>query len=303
MVMKFADVWLERLGFTKYDPPKEITGTCYIVRIYQINGIQIENNEQIIDSFNKKTKFGIGSNINDLCLSLFDNTLKDIEEQIKEARPPYLVTVTTDHEKYTNRCEWITESYENLATWDCFQQEQGNVIKLVNKYEKICFLIVCCALSSSDKAVTGKLIHENTFWIMPDGECFQDVLLGFSGEIESIKKIDLSERKKNLKALIQKSRLLEDSISKLLFRSMQEDDKIIKFLFSWTALEKLINKTFKKNPETPSEFPPDDKIPVEYKKIVSQLYSDPTRGRKITSIGQKFVYLSNFYWNFRGSDL
>lgn len=79
---------------------------------------------------------------------------------------------------------------------------------------------------------------------------------------------------------------------------MQEDDKIIKFLFSWTTLEILIDEKFSDNKEKPSEFPPDDKIPVEYKKIVSQLYNDPTKERKFNTVGQKFVYLSIYDWNF-----
>lgn len=309
--------FLKSLGFTEHDPPKEIIGTCYIVRIYQINGImKFDNDEQMIDSFNENAKFGIGNNISEICDKLIGIKADNTDKYAKKNGfpPPFLVTVTTDNKIHQDSCRWIKECNEIIEVYNCskkrinnkerflyaFQYEEEQIKNLLDEYEILYLPAVTCSFSSSDNPVTVKKIKEIILWATPDGIFFTSFRIQLDAEGQQIAKVVLSdERKENLIALIEKSRLLNSTTSKLLFRSMQEDDKIIKFLFSWTALEKLINKTFKDTPEKPSEFPPVDEIPVEYKNIVSsRLYRDPTRERKFNSVGQKFVYLSIYYWDF-----
>lgn len=312
---------LKKMGFTEHDPPKKITGTCYIVRTYQINRImKFDNDEQMIDSFNENTRFGIGNNISKIYAELIGIKDEKIDDYANKNgfSSPFLITVTTDNKLHQESCGWIKKCNGRLEVYNfskkrindkerfmyAFQHEEEQIKDLLDEYETPYLPAVICSFSSSDSPVTVKKIKDDfVLWVTPDESFFNSFRGIFDAECQENTKVVLSERKKELMALIEKSRLLNSTTSKFLFRSMQEDDKKIKFLFSWTALEVLINKTFESVSKENNvvDFPYNNELPekfIEYNDSLSNLYKDKNRGRKISNVAQKFLYLSIYYWKF-----
>ncbi len=297
-----SDFVIKKHGYIEKNPPLEVTGSFLSVCIYQLNGIQkFDENQQIINNLNENVKFGIGNNINELCFTLFDKTLDDMYEReeilTRGGHPPYLVTATTDNDEYTYQSKWIQWYNESLLSVYDPPIDKKYIDKINsirdNDLKFIPFIIY--SLSSPDIPVTATLLNNYFYLALPNGKLCQT--LRFQGNLEggAICKKILSNYNEEL---IRRYEPFHEMVSHLMILSMREDDNLKKFLFSWNALEILITTTFSKLPqqEQKANFPNDDCVPEEYKKSVSVLYKNINRGRGITSVSQKFIYLSIYKW-------
>ncbi|WP_420207872.1 hypothetical protein [Candidatus Electronema sp. JC] len=297
-----SDFAIKKHGYIENNPPLEVTGSFISVCIYQLNGIQkFDENQKILSFLDENIKFGIGNNINELCFLLFNKTLDDMYESeeilTKETHLPYLVTATRDNDEYTYQAKWTQWYNESLlSVYDPpVDKKYSNKIKSIQNNDSKFIPFIIYSLSSPDIPVTATLLNNYFYLVLPDGKLCQT--LKFQGDLEggAICKKILSDYNKEL---IRKYEPFHEMVSHLMVLSMREDDNLKKFLFSWNALEILITTTFSKLPqqEQAANFPNDDCVPEDYKKSVSVLYENKNRGRGITNVSQKFIYLSIYKW-------
>lgn len=292
---------LEYLGYQKNDPPLNVTGTFLSVRIYQLVGItRFDGNETTTYSLDEKTRFAIGNDIKELSQILLERSIPEIDEMLKHKGdyPPYLLTATRGDKSHTYQCEWTQEHNGVLYSYGLSFREERDEVKLIHENDLKYIPAILYSLSFADNPATVNLIYDYFCLILPDGmicksEEDQLCLTGWMVQEKSLSAFNVS-----FKELIDKYKSFPEGVSRLMIFSMQEDDNLKKFLFSWQALEILTNDIFNKfvpKEQKDANFPDIEEIPEEYKDIVSNLYQDVER-KKITSIAQKFIYLSIYKW-------
>lgn len=292
---------LEYLGYQKNDPPLNVTGTFLSVRIYQLVGItRFDGNETTTYSLDEKTRFAIGNDIKELSQILLERSIPEIDEMLKHKGdyPPYLLTATRGDKSHTYQCERTQEHNGVLYPYGLSFREERDEVKLIHENDLKYIPAILYSLSFADNPATVNLIFDYFCLIFPDGRiCKTEEDQGYlTGGPVSEK--SLSDFSADFKKLFCKYEPFDEAVSRLMLFSMQEDDNLKKFLFSWNALEILITKIFSKLPQQDQEadFPDDADIPVDYKKSVAGLYKNKSRGRKKTNVAQKFIYLSIYKW-------
>ena len=293
-------------GYQENKPPLNVTGTFLSVCIYQLNGIQeFDDNKHIVDSLDENAKFGIGNNINELCFMLFNKTLDQMYEKeemlTKGKHPPYLVTVTTDNDEYTYQCEWTQWYNESLLSvlYDHpFDKEYIDNKKSMRDNNLKFIPLIIYSLSSPDIPVTATLLNDYFYLVLPEEKLCQATTFQLNLEGGAICKKISSDF--SIKELVSKYRPLSSKVSRLILDAMQENDNLKKFLFSWQALETLVKETFE-TVKNVKKFPDTEKIPVDYRESVDELYKNDNKRkirdrRKIRDVAPKFIYLSIYQW-------
>jgi hypothetical protein len=292
---------LEMHGYQKNDPPLNVTGTFLSVRVYQLVGItRFDDSEPKTDSLDEKTKFAIGNDINELCSILCRRKLNGIDEILKKKgdHPPYLITATTGDNEHTYQCEWTQEYDGILSVYNLSFRKDLDEIRLICENDLKYIPAILCSLSFPENPTTANLLYDYFCLILSDGRiCQSEEDQGcFTGG--PVYEKSLSDFSVEFEKLIGKDKSFPETVSRLMLFSMQEDDNLKKFLFSWNALEILITKIFSKLPkqEQEADFPDNADIPADYRESVSNLYKNKSRGRKKTNVAQKFIYLSIYKW-------
>ena len=292
---------LERLGYQKNNPPLNITGTFLSVGVYQLVGItRFDNNETTTYSLDEKTKFAIGNDINELSQILLGRAIFGIDEILKQKgdRPPYLLTATRGDKSHTYQCEWTQEHDGVLSAYNLSFREERNEVKLIHENDLKYIPAILYSLSFTDNPTTANLLYDYFCLILSDGRICQseedqgDLTGGPVGEKS------VSDFIVDFKKLICKYKPFNETVSRLMLFSMQENDNLKKFLFSWQAIEILTNKMFDQlsEEEKNADFPAIEETPEDYRTSVSDLYNDPNRERKKKAIAHKFIYLSIYKW-------
>ena len=240
---------LEYLGYQKNDPPLNVTGTFLSVRIYQLVGItRFEGNETTTYSLDEKTRFAIGNDIKELSRILLERSIPEIDEMLKHKgdHPPYLLTATRGDKSHTYQCERTQEHNGVLYPYGLSFREERDEVKLIHENDLKYIPAILYSLSFADNPTTVNLIFDYFCLILPDGricksEEDQLCLTGWMVQEKSLSSFNVS-----FKELIDKYESFPEGVSRLMIFSMQEDDNLKKFLFSWQSLEILTNDIFKK---------------------------------------------------------
>ncbi|MGR9035645.1 MAG: hypothetical protein ACU83O_03530, partial [Gammaproteobacteria bacterium] len=160
-------------------------------------------------------------------------------------------------------------------------------------------LAIAEILTSAENVI--RLIHVDTckFGETSEGERLIDMNISGSAELSTSTQASLKESFQEIVKKLNTYTSPRERVSRLMYDAMQEADKMKSFLFAWAALEIFVNTSFSNLIVT--EFP-DKEIPDAYRDRIAKLFSDPNRGRTISSLAQKYAYLSVFIWKFLNCD-
>ncbi|NJL88832.1 MAG: hypothetical protein HC916_02770 [Coleofasciculaceae cyanobacterium SM2_1_6] len=298
--MPITNEGLKAMGFEEKIPPIILKCKFFCLKIYSINGIHFgEQDVEYVGRLNKYCTFGIGNDLNNICMRMIkdkycDNQDEWIEE--KKTSAPFLVTCTEDNIEYTGSCTWYKVDKETILTYESFSDAKSKINKLVVDYEIPYTLLITSQLTSEENLVKITQLDTCMMGLTTDGKYLQDISMRFSGEITTSKKVSLSESFNLVVSKVESYTVPGKSVPRLMYDSMQETDKLKAFIFAWIAIEILINKSYKGIP-TDDKFPTDG-IPSEYSDRINKLFNDPMRDRKITTPLMKYAYLSIFHWKF-----
>jgi hypothetical protein len=273
----------------------------FCLKIYTIEGVYFDSTEGgYIGYLNEYSRFGIGSDINDICMKLANDKYSDDLEKWsreKNAQPPFLITTTTNNVDYIKDCKWSQRKNGQIYTHGCFSKAKHDLDEFVEKYEVPYIPVIVAMLTFSNNL--AKLTHIDTskYGITIDGETLFDSQTRVSGKISSKSRASLD---KSFSDIVERLRTYVppgERFSRLMYSSMQELDNTKSFLFAWTSIEVFINISF--SSLSVIDFPEHD-VPELYASRITKLFSDTSRGRKITTVAQKYAYLSIFQWKFLG---
>lgn len=302
MVMVSDDI-IKAMGFEENDPPLSIQCKFFCLKVYRIEGIHFDPTEgEYTDRLNEYSKFGIGSNVNDICIKLInDKYTEDLETWTREngGHPPYLITLTTNNVDYTGHCKWSQRRDDQIHTYDCFLKAKLDLDESVEKYEVPYIPALVAMLTFSNNL--ARLVHVDTskYGMTVDGETLLDRRISGSGRLSTSSKVSLEKSFSEIVDRLKTYLPPGERFARLMYSAIQETDDIKSFLFAWTSIEVCINKYFQSLDVT--DFPERD-IPDSYVDRINALFSDTSRGRKITTIAQKFAYLSVYHWQFLDID-
>ncbi|WP_411725703.1 hypothetical protein [Methyloglobulus sp.] len=298
-----TDNGIKAMGYEENNPPFLIKCKFYCLKVYCIRGVNFASDDSVlIDQLSPYTTFGIGNNVNDICMKLANDIYcEDIEKWKveKKADAPFLVTLTSKAIDYSNSCKWLQMLEGQIHTYNCFSMAQADLDVCIADYEMPFIPLIAAMLTSTQNLV--KLTHVDTckYAVTAEGNCLIDSQVSSWGSLSTSTKISLEKSFKSIVNKLPTYKSQGESVSRLLYEVMQEPDKIKSFLLAWAALEVFVTETFKS--QGIKEFP-EKGLPDAYRERVTKLFSDPKRGREITSVGQKYAYLSVFLWIFLNVD-
>ena len=294
------EAMVEAWGYEKQVPPIILQCKFFCLKVYSINGIYFnEQDGEHIGRLNEHCTFGIGNDLNNICMQIMNDIYcENQDEWIKEYKTsaPFLMTRTENDIDYTGSCTWYKVDNGTIHTHECFSEVENDILNLVNNYEIPYIPLIAAQLTSSDNLV--KLIHLDTheLGLTSDGKFLKDRRVS-RGIMEATigKNVSLDESFNAIISKFNSYKVLGERVSRLMYESMQETDKIKAFIFAWTAIEVLIGKSY---PGIPNYEFPTEGIPSEYSDGIKKLFSNPKRGRRITTVAHKYTYLSIFHWKF-----
>lgn len=266
---------LEYLGYQKNEPPLNVTGTFLSVGVYQLVGItRFDDNETATFSLDEKTKFAIGNDINELSQILLGRAIVGIDEILKQKgdHPPYLVTATRGDKSHTYQCEWTQEHNGILHSYGLSFREEHDEVKLIHENDLKYIPAILYSLSFPNNPTTVDLLYDYFCLILSDGRICQ------SEEIQGcltggpVQEKSLSDFNASFERLINRYKSFPESASRLMLFSMQEDDNLKKFLFSWQAIEILTNKIFDQlsKEQKKADFPAIEEVYLTYTMIQTE---------------------------------
>ncbi|MQA41591.1 hypothetical protein [Rugamonas aquatica] len=295
--MVFTNHAKQLAGFTQHTPPQQISCRLIAIKIYSIHGLAFPEADEVrIGGLRPGVEYGIGNSLNKICREIIGEDITADEDnwlQEHSARKPFLVTVTAEENLATKACEWIRQEGDILQTYDAFTSEKNELDELTSQWEVPAVLRVGAALSTEDRLV--KIVHVKTQKMgrLDDGRWLADI--HFSGHASLTRNhglpIDIASQLINDSARDVAD--VGERVSRLMYAAIQERDNMKAFLFSWMALEVLVNKRFD---ALSVKLFPDHGLPEEMGLRVAKLYQDKNRTREVRTASQKFAYLVIFQW-------
>ena len=294
--MPITEYAIRTMGFTLYDPPKELTiSKYYCLKIYSIVGIYYDTQDDVaVGELNKHCKFGIGNDLSKICLKLTGDKLNtDIEKlaDAKLASSAYLITLTTTNLESKILCKWLMDDENKVITYDSLASVNQDLNSLVRDYEIAYIPLITSSLTQNDQFVKIILIETIRYGVLNNGKYLINQKLEVNANLSLAHRQSVNSNLNSIIELKDKYISPGESVSRLMYDSMQESD-IEAFLYSWTAIEIFVNKEFPLNKG--AQFP--EIISSQYVSRAKKLFNDPDRGREITTVAHKFLYLSIYVW-------
>lgn len=293
----FTNYAKQLAGFKQQTPPQQISCRFVAIKIYSIHGLAFPETDEVrTGQLLRGVEYGIGTSLNKICREILgEDFVADEALWIEEhnARAPFLITVTSDDNLVTKACEWIRQEHEILQTYDAFTAEKNELDELALRWEVPAVLRMGVALSAEDRLVQMVHVKTQKMGRLDDGRWLYDI--HFSGHASLTRNHGLSIDTV-CEIINDSTRDVDDAgerVSRLMYAGIQERDNMKAFLFSWMALEVLVNKRFDRLDV--KQFP-DHGLPDEMSPRVAKLYKDKSRNRDIRTVNQKFAYLSIFHW-------
>jgi hypothetical protein len=291
---------MEAMGFRKHEPNFEFQCKAYWLKIYSIEGLEFLDKEDIYsDQVNENLSFSIGHDAKSTVLQLLKgDNVKNIEQIIEEKckTGPYLATLASNNKEYNLKCKWLGFVEEDhYIVYYSLEEARIDLVECMAAYEIPFIAMASSIVSHRNQGTRLSRLASFIYGLTPDNKCVDDIRSNMSATIIAGNASSAKQCHERIMKGVRLSMPISKRVSKLYYLAMGEDDPVKKFIFSWTSLEVLINSTFDTIKSSTIIFP-DLGEDSPFRESVNNLFRDKNRGRIVTSIAQKYLFLSCFFW-------
>ena len=293
----------EAMGFEQIPEGTEIKATFNLVRAYHIEGIILEESEvNAIENMCHKDKdfvFGFGNDLNKLSQYLFNEDLVD-DDWIKEndATSPFLIIHISLNEFFSCKLGYwkkeIIKDEEIISIYDSFPEAREILKKKESEIIPLIMASLSVSFSCLHESIKFQTILRETYGKTDLGKTIYDIRSEISGTLSILKSMNPLV----IKTLIQDSLSLYDNLdhetSLFLYKALEEEDRLKRFLNLFLVLEIYTHRVFKKI-APPNQIIKADNIPIRIEVSGKKFFLEQQLGRK-TTLSHRFYLCAFSVW-------
>lgn len=249
-MLNLSTALIEAMGYSKHPPDDVLKVKFGILKIYALQGIVFENNDEVMQSniFVFDTcKVVVSQFINEASKLLLGDALTDNEEEWlleKKAKPPFVVLYFNDDTEHVLSGGFRQKEGENIITYDAFPN--GNMG--IANWEKSTLPNIVTALtvhfSTSDRFVKLVPIDTRIFGETDNNQTLFNLKFTVNGYgyASTSKKID--EINSSLQDSVNLFSNLNEKLSRHIFMALGESDRLKQFLYFFLFIETYTNRQY-----------------------------------------------------------
>jgi len=299
--MIFTRYAIESMGYVEHPQSDLIEVHFAILKAFSLRGLNFEQNcsskQSDVISFGRNCTLTISQSINEASKSLTGDVFVDDEEKWlaeKKAIPPFLLIYFRESVPRQLQGGYRQEKNGNILTYDAFPEGKKEIREWESESVPVIVTSIIVNLSTLDRQVDLIPIERIVFGITQDGKMLRDYRItgsasGYFSTTKSIQQINASlERSKNQASVLTKD------ICRNFYATLNEPDRMKKFLGYYQFIERLTHSTYKTlnfDRDAIDTF----NVPVRVKESVTRFFESIFTYPK--NLSQRFYWCTILVWN------
>ncbi len=241
---------LNRMGFSKIDPPLAITARFRRMIMYSIDGINLpDGGIARLSSSIEDLHYSIGFALdpNHICRSLCDDDWVDnvsAWEKENQCKGPYALLVLKLTEPQTDMCTFAMQSETSIEAYDCFNHARGLLDEFEQKLRSTAMSAALVALSKYTEAPLIREVDRVTVGLSTDSKIVRPFNIRGHAELRVNRALRSGQYDTFLDLIERTSKTIPPRCAKFFWLGCNEKDNLKSFIYTFLALEVLTHQYF-----------------------------------------------------------
>lgn len=244
---------LEAMGFRRLSEGESLSAAFYSLYIYELQGIEIEEDESecVIRAQSAVCgipyEIAIGTSVNTLTQSIIKDNLVEDEtkwQKDQKCKPPFVLIHIGPTSEYAISGEFVKIEDSTVTTYKGFIPVRSEIQEMEKKVIPSLISALTCSLGQSRNHLKLRKIECHAFGITSSGMFLHDVIINFQASIYTSDRLKLSEIEEKVRRANILAASINPKISRLFSLALEEEDLLKRFLYFFLVIEQQTHLSF-----------------------------------------------------------